>query len=348
MTSIDLFNTQRRQALFRFELLDSSNNWIGDLAVDAHSTPSINHDTTRSINRTISSILLDRKITNDVDPFSDRVRPLMEFPGGRSYPLGTFLFGSSSRLKSSMGTLRTSALVDQTFIVDLPIERSVSFVSGTLLTTAISMVLAEAGDFECSIEPSQAVVGATPLAWRAGTSALSVVNDICAILGYHPFHFNNEGIGVVKAAIDATAGTPTISYDRGTRIYDDTLVEADNLLEVPNRYIVVDTSSILGPIVGIYDVPATLPHSYERRGFYLREVIEIQGLESVAQANLAAATFAQRDARQGRASFTGPPDPRHDSYDLLWVDGKKYLEIGWTLPLVEGGDMQHSLVLVSV
>ncbi len=343
--SLTLYNTHQRSATFRFDLLDSSGNFIGDLGVDGSNPPTINHDTTRSINRTINGIVLPAGVAKEVNPFSDKIRPMMDV-GFRSYSLGVFLFGSSSTLRSSIGKTRTASLVDQTFQVNLPIERSTSFSKGTLLTSAIAMVLAETGDFDYRIDPNPAVVGDTPLAWRAGVPALTILNDLCTLLGYYPFHFNNAGVGLVRRAADTTAATPTLTYNLGTSILDPSLVESDNLLEVPNRYIVVDTSAILAPIVGYYDVPAAFPHSFENRGFYVREVIEVQGLESVLQANVAAAAIAQRDNRHGRAAFKTPPNPLHDSYDLLWVDGTKYLEIGWSLPLVEGSEMQHTLIRI--
>lgn len=342
---LDLTNVSQRAATFHFELLNSSGTYIGGLPVSQSSVPTISHDTTRSINRTLNRLLFDSKTSKDINPFADKVRPMMTVDS-RTWSLGVYLFGSASLLRSSVGDFRTASLVDQTFQVNQPVERSISFSKGTLLTSAISIVIAETGDFEIQIDPSPAAVGDSPLAWKAGTPALTIINDICTMIGYYPLYFNNAGVGIVRTAVDTSAASPNIIYDLGGSIYDQSLVESDNLLEVPNRYIVIDTSAITKPIVGYYDVPASFPHSFENRGFHLREVTEVQGLESDVQANFVASTIAQRDARQGKATFNGPPNPRHDSYDLLRVDGKKYLETGWSMPLVEGGQMQHTLVLV--
>ena len=44
-----------------------------------------------------------------------------------------------------------------------------------------------------------------------------------------------------------------------------------------------------------------------------------------------------------RVSLTTAPDPRHDSYNVVVWQGEKWLELAWSMALVEGGTMNHLL-----
>ena len=37
------------------------------------------------------------------------------------------------------------------------------------------------------------------------------------------------------------------------------------------------------------------------------------------------------------------PDPRHDGYDVIRWQGFNWLELGWSLPMIEGSSMSHTL-----
>jgi hypothetical protein len=44
-----------------------------------------------------------------------------------------------------------------------------------------------------------------------------------------------------------------------------------------------------------------------------------------------------------RVELSTPPDPRHDSHNVIRWQGENWLELAWSMPLVEGGEMRHVL-----
>jgi hypothetical protein len=89
-------------------------------------------------------------------------------------------------------------------------------------------------------------------------------------------------------------------------------------------------------------VPNSAPHSIQNRGFVIADVINIQ-LTTRAQANAVARNIAVTQRIVERVELTTPPDPRHDSYDVVRWDGSLWLEVSWSMTLVEGGAMRHVL-----
>ena len=37
------------------------------------------------------------------------------------------------------------------------------------------------------------------------------------------------------------------------------------------------------------------------------------------------------------------PDPRHDGYDVIRWDGANWMELAWSMEMVDGGEMTHLL-----
>ena len=112
----------------------------------------------------------------------------------------------------------------------------------------------------------------------------------------------------------------------------------------PNRFVVVSnaTQDPQQAAVGIADVPITAPNSFANRGFYIQKTYDLQ-LTNSAQAAAVAQNLAQRQTVFERTVLVTAPDPRHDSYNVIRYQGDNWLELGWTMQLVEGGTMGHML-----
>ena len=98
--------------------------------------------------------------------------------------------------------------------------------------------------------------------------------------------------------------------------------------------------------MGIVRTATPAPASEARPGRCTHD-IDAQGLADIAAANAAAeaAYLADQDALSF-VSFTGTPDPRHDSFNVVSYDGINYLELSWSLELRPGGAHQHDLARV--
>lgn len=359
MTAADLLELDgiaARQESIRFDLLDAQNVVQGELAVVSDTPATINNNVERAVRRTLQNVLIPPRplsetnsalaYGDDIDPVADRVRPVW-LVGGEEFNLGIFLFGTADRAPMSWGTDRAATLVDQCVILDEELEQSVGYPVGTSLSTILTEQAAAVGIVSTSIEGT-AKTNQQPVGWPAGgAKRLQIFSEVCAMAGFFPSYFDNDGALVCRSAPD---GEPPADFTYGIgsgatgRVINGTVEESDDLLDAPNRYIVRDTGATNGSVVGVYDVVDSAPHSAAHRGRVVATTTDLQGLTDQAAANEAARARAAQDSSTYRwLSFTATPDPRHDTFDYVSFDGTIYREQAWTLTLAPGGDHKHEL-----
>lgn len=282
---LDLEVRSRREKV-RFDLVDATGRKIGEVHPERKCT--ISNEGTAQIKRKLTGFTLTPSDTAAVNPLTDRVRPYWVLDDGSEYPLGVFLFAEASTARRSYGDRLTGTLVDQGLILAQEIDRTVGFDAGQSATSSIATVLEYAGFYGVSVAASTFELG-SPVAWPAGQSGTTwakVLDDLCAKAGAYPVHFDGDGAPVVRTIDNVAEATPVLDY-RG-RIRASSIVDSNDLLIAPNRYLAVDTSATTGAIVGTFDIPDTAPHSANRRGFRITKVVEAPGVGDVAQATAAA------------------------------------------------------------
>jgi hypothetical protein len=288
---------------------------------------------------------------SEIDVVRWSVKLVMILSDGTEWPQGTFRWADVSRpvVSSKDGFVLIGgicSLVDQLMIVDQQLDRSVSYPPGTNITTAIAGLLAEL-PITFNVLSSSAVISpeAEAIAWNIGTSRLKVVNDLASMIGYHDLYFDNLGVGQLAPMPDPLVVSGTVlQYPAGQRTFFGTATRSTNLLDLPNRFVVVNNGATQVPVYGEYDIPFDAPHSYENRGFFVTHVEQFQGLASNADAQYAAEALG----RQWRfpfetVEFSGPPDPRHDHYNIVNFEGDQFLELSHSMSLRDGSDHRHVL-----
>ncbi len=78
------------------------------------------------------------------------------------------------------------------------------------------------------------------------------------------------------------------------------------------------------------------------RGFYITQAQTLQ-MFNADQAQAVATGLANRFTVFETTTLNTPPDPRHDSYDVIFWLGSLWLELGWSMTLTPGGVMGHTL-----
>lgn len=333
----------QRASTIRWDVLDSTLTTIGTVSPD-DSPARVTVNVDRAVKRDLSALQLSPLEQLSLDPFGDRLRPMWVLQDGTEYPLGVFVLGSMDRLRREYGIDARASGVDQTIILDQPITETVALSQGDDVRAAILQQLAIAQIPSYDVDLGIVLAVGAPIVWTVGTSRLKVVNDLAAMAGAFPVYFDNSGVGRVRLIGDPGSGTAQHSYSMGGRIISGSMVESDDLLEAPNRYFVIDTSSPNAPVFGYYDVPASAPHSEPSRGFFVVKVIEEQGLTTNAEAEARAlAEYASAADTYQSVQFSSPPDPRHDVFDSVDYLGVRFREQGWSLALQEGAEMTHDL-----
>src|SRR5688500_12771622 len=101
-----------RSATFSFTLVETTTEIIvGELNPVSNSVPTLSHDTTRAVKRTIT-LTLGVTDTAKFDEIAHRVDVAMVFADGREFPLGRYMPVSFSRIPTTAGDMSSVALAD--------------------------------------------------------------------------------------------------------------------------------------------------------------------------------------------------------------------------------------------
>lgn len=336
------FNTGvgQRGCTFRFKLSNGvTGEQLGDITPLRNA--SLSHDTTNTIKRRLSLTLglVDSAV---VDPITARIEPFMVTGDGTEWPLGRYLFTDDSHQEFLNGNLSNLVLNDEMFKIDQQITSGLdaSFGEDQGVTNFIIKVLNGLG-VELEIERS---AFETTQAWTAGSNRGSIL-DALALTGdyFSPWFGNDSKLHFIQA-FDPVTRTPDFDYDRGNQVLQASVVHTSDILTAPNRFVVISNSSVNPDVAvtGVVDSPPNSPNSFAKRGFYIPLVKDLQ-IATQEQAVAIAKNLAQRLTIFERVQLTTPPDPRHDSYNVILWKGDLWLETAWTMNLTEGGTMTHSL-----
>lgn len=327
----------QRQATWTFKLIDGvTGQNLGEIN-PIRQPATISHDTSRAIKRDLR-ITLDTTDQAAIDPIRDRILPYMNV-GGQSYPLGRFMFTDVSSLISTGGDRGMATLLDEMFLIDQQLEQG--FSSDLAVDNAVRALLSGLPVPAVTIEatPYPAVGG-----WAAGTTRGQVLDALATQGDYQTPWMNNNGAFAMVRTRDPDTDPPDLDLDTGRRVLRDSVAQTSDVLNAPNRFVVIGNSGSANtiPITGSYDVPANAPHSITNRGFVLPAVFNIQ-VASLTQAKAVARSLGLRQTISVRVDLETVPDPRHDSYQIIRWRQRNWLELAWSMTCEEGASMRHSL-----
>ncbi len=328
----------QRVESFTFEHRDGvTDAFIGMLHPDRDKPLNLSHDTSSSIKRTLMLTLPVRE-TALVNPIRDRILPFMHV-GGKTYPLGRYMFSNETDLTATEGEYGTYTLFDEGFIIEQEITEgftSTASVDHTVLTLLSALPL-KTPHIETAPYPA---VGA----YAVGTNRGQIMATLADQGGMFPYWLNNEGRVRMIVAFDPAAVVADFDFDAGNKVRRRTINFVSDVLVAPNRFVVIGNGSKSSDtaVVGVYDIPPNAPHSIANRGFVIQQTTTLQ-LDSSTQAIAVAQAIGLQQTVYERITVTTALDPRHDSYNVIHFRGANWLELAWTMALVPGGDMQHTI-----
>lgn len=340
---LDLNNVNGRAEGMRFDLLDPSGEILG--AIHPVQVVTITNDTGGIIKRTISGLELIPSEAADVNPLRHRVRPYWILSDGTEYPMGLFKFVQPNFLRFSYGSHLRGSMCDLGVMLEQPTVNTLSFPVGYRVVDAIRDTIVLAGITDYAI-PSSPLTLAAPKVWPAGDSTTygKIVAELCVMGLFYDGYFDNNGRYQIRASLDPDVNETTLRYLSGGRLVSESMIESNNLMEAPNRYVVLDSAITESPITGVYDIPDSAPQSFANTGLRIPRFVDIPGIGTGVNAIAAARSAYLQDVKAYETvTFAGPPDPRHDTWDLVNYLGTNYLELGWSLKCEPGGEMAHTV-----
>lgn len=330
----------QRLASFRFYLSDAvTHERLGQLhPLSGDAAPSLEHDTSRTIKRQLT-VKFGKVDTAAINPVAERIELTMIFPNGQEYPLGRYMFSNPSINQYTSGSLGTYVLTDEMFKVDQQILKGITGKQSGI-PALIAQVL-EGLDVQFEIEPSPYLSSES---WTVGTTRGQILEALCVSGSYFNPWFNNNGKMKFIRAFNAADQICDFDFDSGNTVMRDSVIRTDDLLAAPNVYLVTANASdnTTFPVIGTARIAPTAPNSVENRGFEIVQQVTMQVADS-QQASAVAYGLVQRNSTLENVSLATAPDPRHDGYNVIRFDGSNWLEIAWTMTLIEGGLMTHTL-----
>lgn len=335
---------RRRTDQYRLDLLDLTGVVIGELPYDSSRPVTVRWDATGRLQRTLSGLVLPAGTYGDLDIGSMQVRPVMTLQNGTEWPLGVFRWADDQAEQFTWGDNRAQSLVDRSTILDQQMTRAVGMQpSWNPVTMAIALAQEVLPPEQIAWTGSAFALSA-PMAWPIGAQRLQVMTELLAQAGFLPPYFDRYGVCQLRPAPDPFAFPDAVTWPLGYPVVPGTRARTNTLLNTPNEWVVHDTSGQGGGIIGRYRVPASAPHSIERRGYPVPQVDGISGLSSQAAADAQAYARAVSDGRAFEyQDFTSPNDPRHDAWSVVEFRGERWLETRWQMTLRSGGRMPHTL-----
>lgn len=331
----------QRTSTYRFELVDVVTGYRRQINPISDLPPILTHDTSRTIKRQINNLLLGVEDTQAFNTITSRLEIFMEL-AGVSYPLGQYMPNGQLRVHSTAGTQSAQGFYDLGFIVDqeLP-EGFSSLYDGEPLYKTVQRLLSPL-PITFALESS---VFIDTVSWPAGARRGYIVEQLALDGDWFPPWFDHNNVMRWIRTFDSATAIPTFDFDTGNKVFRAKVTTSDNLIDAPNRFVVISNGiSSIGtnssPVVGVYNVPDAAPHSAANRGFIFTKT-ESRQLYNVEQANAVARSVGQQQTLFETLNISTAPDPRHDSYDVIRWQGSNWLEISWSLPLIEGGEMTH-------
>jgi hypothetical protein len=345
---LNLNPVRRRFDAFRFVLCDRDMNPIGELHPDRTGTvPTISSDVSDSTSRRLSNFKLSADEAQDVNPVSDRLRVYMVLQNGSQYLLGTFLWASEDQPIRSWGLEKHHELLDYSFILNQKSTQVFNWSRGAVINLIMLFLMGRAGleMRDIGIIGDEANRGLRePRAW-AGETWANMINNMGVGCGFAPVWFNNEGKGQLDIAPTPETSPPNVpEYELNTRVIADSILYSNDVLNAPNEWGIFD-SGTSQMIAGRYQLPASAPNSFQKRGFRIGDVDTVQGLTSQALADKAALGRARNSDVYEYLHFQSTLDPRHavSAYNIVPAFGKVWAESSWSMELRSGGKHEHSL-----
>jgi hypothetical protein len=330
---------------WRFDLVDVVTGYRRAINPVIDGNAGIRHDTRSTIKRMISGLTLSPADTAVFNSISSRLEPFM-LVGDQEFQVGRYVPSDWARFRLSAGgdVASSASFYDETFIVDQQISTGFGALS-TVGETVTSMIRRFLVSYPVNYHIDDGSSSFLSLgAWAAGTRGGFILEQLALDGDFLSPWFDNASILQFKRTFDPALEFETFDFDVQSGVILKTIIESDNLINAPNRFVVIGNgaSSLGASLVGSADVPSSAPHSIEKRGFVIADVQNRQ-VTTAAQAGAIAQNLMITQSLVEQVELQTPTDPRHDSYDIIKWQDNKWTEIAWTMPFASDGLMSHTL-----
>jgi len=348
---VDALHASNRSLSFRYDLLDATNQYMGDVSEYVRAASVANNALADIIKRTARFEIND---DGSIDYLSDRIKPFvrLKMPGAgyAEFAQGVFLLSTPPRALTSTGSVvRAVSAYDLLQVVkDDCVDTRYTVAAGTNYVVAVKALLDSAG---VTAQNLTATTKTLPVArdWEPGTSKLAIINALLSALNYRSLTFDEHGTAVAAPYLSPTDAASEYLYvvDNKSVIFPEAS-ELIDLFDVPNKWVLTVSDAERAVLTSTYtNANANSPTSTVRRG---RTITRFETTDAADQATL--------DAKVARMAFESSQVfakiefetlimPFHADADVYTVEipdlgvSDKYAEHTWSFDLKAGARMKH-------
>jgi hypothetical protein len=237
---------------------------------------------------------------------SIRLRPVCIIEGLPENFLGVFLVSAAVEEWENTGRVWSVQLHDRCTVPEQDaFDESYAVAAGTLVLQEVKSILATANEY-IEVDGSNTITTSTAMAWEAGTSKLTIINDLLDVAGYNALWM--DGYGNFQTTPRVLPANRSIKYevldldrelvDGEQSIYLPDWTRDRDSFDVPNKVIAVqaaggeDDEALTGTWT---NEDPNSPYSYISRGRWIPHVLD--SVETPAGTDAATIAFLQQRAR---------------------------------------------------
>lgn len=200
---------------------------------------------------------------------SHRIQPWYELEGVEAWPMGTFVATKPGDSVTSESVRVTLQLHDKLIILEE--DRADAYYSvarGAVVTDHIRDIIASAGTHRVNMTESP-LTAKDMMVWEAGTSKLTIINDLLKFLNYKPLFMDAWGIYQVAPYVAPTELPVVKTFQKGREaIHTPEWNRNQDIASIPNKVVLLaDGNEAFEGLVGTAQITdPTSPYSYESRG----------------------------------------------------------------------------------
>jgi hypothetical protein len=344
----------RRRINFRYVIIRDGADYGVIRPLDG-SPPYVRMDDSGEIKTSFSGdFLLPEK---EVNWLRDEIRPELII-NRKIYNLGVYLPAAVRELENSTTRFMHIEAYDRCWRVKDNYTESLTHIeAGTNYILAIEQLLTACGISLIAATQTPATLAETREDWSAGTSYLTIVNQLLSEINYNPLWFDKDGLAILEPASVPTAANIEHTLD-DTEVRSVMIPELSRELDIytaPNVIICIcSNADKSGPMVAKSEnTNPQSPLSISRRGRRIAKVYQVNNIASAEELQAYADRIRNETmitgetiiANTGLLPGYGVDDVTSIKYgDLLAV----CIERAYTMELTLGGMMSHTLEKVVV
>lgn len=344
----------RREARFRYDLLNSSDVKIGELS--AITGGRVSNNALAEIKRTAVFELTESQETLAINYLSDRIMPWCELKmtdgGWAKFPLGVFLLSTPKRQAGRAGEVARSieAYDKLQILVDDKFADRYRVAAGTNYISAVSTILTGAGIgiTKQNLTPTASTLP-TDREWEPGMKKLQAVNDLLEACNYRSLRFDESGYAVaIPYQTPDQRPVEDVYKDDDEGIIVPAVAETVDLFAIPNKWVLVVSQPDRAVLTSTYtNSNAASPTSTVSRGRTIVDFRQVDAADQTALDGLAQRLASEASQVYSTVEWESWIMPHHSDFDVYELHytalalAHKYAEIAWDFDLTAGARMCH-------